>query len=69
MMSLTKDLQPPTKKFSSSADLKTPDAFEHLTQLSSAIGRGAMALVRQPKTAGFWLKSRFDIVIDQPPMC
>jgi len=41
-------------------------AFE---QLFSAIGGGAMALVRQSKTAGFRLKSRYDIFVDQPSKC
>jgi len=40
-----------------------------LEQLFSAIGGGAMALVRQWKTAGFRLKSRYDIFVEQPSKC
>ena len=41
-------------------------AFE---QLFSAVGSRAMALVRQWKTAGFRLKSRYDIFVEQPSKC
>jgi len=47
MMSLTKTPQPPTKKIFSRADQKTCRIFWGFEQLSSAIGGGAMALVRQ----------------------
>jgi len=40
-----------------------------LKQLSSAIGTGAMALVRQPKTAGFKPISRYDIFVDWLSKC
>jgi len=59
MTSLTKNPQPPTKNFFSSADQKTGRSVWAIEQLSSAIGRGAMALIRQPKTAGFRVKSRY----------
>ena len=53
MTSLTKNLQPPGTKLFSSADEKNGRPVCALEQLSSAIGREARALVRQPKTAGF----------------
>jgi len=40
-----------------------------LEQLSSAIGRGAMALVRQPKTAGFRPKSRYKYIVGRLSKC
>jgi len=40
-----------------------------LEQLSGVIDGGAMALVRQPKTAGFRLKSRYDIFVEQSSKC
>jgi len=57
MTSLTKNPQLPTKKFFQVQ--KTCRPVLALEQLSSAIGGGAMALVRQPKIAGFRLKSRY----------
>jgi len=36
---------------------------------SSAIGREAMALVRQPKTAGFRPKSSYDIFVCRLSKC
>jgi len=59
MTSVTKNPQPPTKKFFSNAIYQTGQSVWALEQLSSAIGRGAMALVRQPKTAVFlgWNRS------------
>jgi len=53
MMSVTKNLHPPNKKFFSSAIYLTGRSVQGLEQLSSAIGRGARALVRQLKTAVF----------------
>jgi len=50
MTSFTKNLQPPTKKFA-------------IEQLSSAIGGGAMALVKQLKTAVFRPKSRYEYIV------
>jgi len=47
MTSLTKNSQPPTKKFFLSADQKTCRILWGFEELSSAISRGAMALVRQ----------------------
>jgi len=52
-MLLTKNLQPQPKNFFSSADWKTGWSVWAIEQLSSAIGGEAMALVKQPKTAGF----------------
>jgi len=51
MISLTKNPHLPTKKFFSSAILKTGRSVWAFEQLSSAISGGSMALVRQPKTA------------------
>jgi len=62
MTSLTKNPQPLIKKFFSSADEKTGRSVWVLEQLSSATGGGAMALVRQPKTAGFRPKSRYNTI-------
>jgi len=36
---------------------------------TSAIGGGTMALVKQPKTAGFRLISRYDILVDRLSRC
>jgi len=69
MTSLTKNLQSPTKNFFSSADCKTGLSVWVLEQLSSAISSGSMALVRQPKTAGFWQKSRYDIFVERLSKC
>jgi len=52
MTSLTKNPQTPTKKLFSSTDYKTGRSVWALEQLSSAIGRGAMALLRK-LTTGF----------------
>ena len=56
MMSPTKKFAIPNQRFFSSA------RFE---QLSSAIGGGAMALVRQLKNAGFRPKSRYNTFVDR----
>jgi len=53
MMLLTKNPQIPTKNSFSSADQKTGRSVWALEQLSSTIGGGAVALVRQLTTAGF----------------
>jgi len=50
MTSVTKNLHPPTKKFFFECNLEGRSIWA-LEQLSSAIGGGARALVRQPKTA------------------
>jgi len=42
-----------------SAEEKICRVFEGFEQLSSAIGGGAMVLVRQPKIVGFRPKSRW----------
>ena len=55
-----RNLQP--KNFFSSAHKKTDRSIWAFEQLSSAIGSEAMALVRQPKTAGFRLKSRYEYI-------
>jgi len=70
MTALTKNLQPPTKKiFFSSADEKTCRIFCGIEQLSSAIGGGAMALVRQPKTAGFRPISKYEYIVPRLSRC
>ena len=56
MTSLTKKSAPPTLKFFSSAIYQTGRSVRALEQLSSAIGRGARAFIRQPKTAVFQAK-------------
>jgi len=38
-------------------------------QLSNAIGRRAMALVRQLKTGGFRPNSKYDIFVDRVSRC
>jgi len=53
MTSVTKNPQPPTKKFVFESNLLDWCSVSALEQLSSAIGGGARALVRQPKTAVF----------------
>ena len=62
MTSLTKNPQHPTKKI----------FFEFIQMYHSfptqSVG-GAMVLVRQPKTAGFRPKSRYDIFVDQFSKC
>jgi len=53
MTSVTKNLQPLTPKFFSSAINQTGWSVWVLEQLSSGIGGRARALVRLPKTAVF----------------
>jgi len=53
MTSLIKNPHPQPKNFLRSADKKTGRSVWAIEQLSSVIGRGAMALVRQPETAVF----------------
>ena len=59
-MTSLKKSSPPTKQFFSSADQKTGQSVWATEQLSSAISGEAMALVRQPKTAVFRLKTRYE---------
>jgi len=54
-MSLTKNTSPKVKIFFEYNLLDWPTVWA-VEQLSSAIGRGARALVRQPKTAVFFAK-------------
>ena len=61
MMSVTKILHPQQKKYFSSAIYQTGRSIWALEQLSSAIGGGARALVRQPKTAVFQAKIKVRI--------
>jgi len=68
-MSLTKNSQTPNQKFFFECRLVDPWCIRALEQRSSTIGGGAMALVRQSKTAGFRLKSGYDIFVDQPSKC
>ena len=68
-MSLTKTPHASTKKFLSCADKKTGRSVSAIEQLSSAIGRGAMALVRQLKTAGFRPKSRYEYIVRRLTKC
>ena len=57
MTSLTKNPHPPGKKFFSNAIYLTGRSFWAVEQLSSAIGGGARALVRQLKTAVFFYEN------------
>jgi len=52
-MSFTKNLKPQPKNVFTSAIYWTGRSVYALEQFSSAIGGGARALVRQPKTADF----------------
>jgi len=45
------------------------DPFWGFEQLSSAIGRGAMALVMQLTTAGFGLVSKYEYIISWLSKC
>jgi len=69
MTALTKNLQHPSKKIFLSADEKTGWSVWALEQLSSAIGRGAMELVRQLKTAGFRPQSRYEHIVRRLSKC
>jgi len=53
MTSVTKNLHPRPKIFFRVQSTRLTDPFEALEELLSAIGGGARALVRQPKTAVF----------------
>jgi len=50
MTSVTKNLHPRPKFFFRVQSTRLTDPFEALEELLSAIGGGARALVRQPKT-------------------
>jgi len=63
MTSLTKNLQPPGTKLFSSADEKNGRPVCALEQLSSAIGREAMALVKQLKIASFRPISKYKHIV------
>jgi len=65
MTSLTKNQQPPTKKNFFRVQTRRRAEFWGFEQPSNAIGGGAMALARQPKTTGFRLKSRYDIFVER----
>jgi len=62
MMSLIKNPQPSTKKLFKCGLEDWPIRLS-LEQFSSTIGRGARLLVRQPKTAGFRLKSTYEYIV------
>ena len=64
-----KKFAPPTKKIFFECRLEDWPTVWALEQLSSAIGGGAMVLVRQPKTTGFRLKSRYDIFVGRFSKC
>jgi len=69
MMSLTKKSATTNQKhFFQVQTRRLSKSFEGLNS-SLAMGRGAMALVRQPKTAGFRLKSRYNIFVDRLSRC
>jgi len=65
MTSLTKNLQLTIKKFCFWVQTKSrrlADLFEPLNSSLARIGGGAMALVRQPKTAGIRLISKYKCI-------
>jgi len=62
-------MQPPTKKLFLPADEKTGQSIWTIKQLTGAIGGGAVALVKQPKTAGLRPKTRYDTFTDRLSMC
>jgi len=67
-MSLTKNPQTPTKKFSFECNLEDcPIRLSPWTAFSSAIGGGARALVRQLTTAGFRLISKYEYIMYRNP--
>jgi len=68
MTSLTKNPQPQPKIFFKCRQEGWRSVWA-LEQLSRTIGGGAMALVRQPKTAGFRPKSQYDIFVDRLSKC
>ena len=69
MTSLTKNLQRWPKKFFSSADQKTGRSVWGFEQLSSTIGGGGMALVRQLTTAGFRPISKYEYIVARLLKC
>ena len=60
--------QPPNQQFFWVQSTRLADLFEPLNS-SSAIGREARALVRQPKTAFFQPKSKYEYIVDQFSKC
>jgi len=63
MTSLTKNPNPQPKKFFSSPIYWTGRSVSATEQLSSTIGEGARALVRQLKTADFRPKSKHEYIV------
>jgi len=58
---------PQAKKFFSSAIYQTGRSIWAVEQPFSAIGRGARVLVRQPKTAAFRPKSKYEYTVGWQP--
>ena len=71
MMSLTKNQQPQPKILFRVQTKRLAESFEGLNfeQLLSAIGGGAMALVKQSKTAGFRPIFRYKHIVHQLSRC
>jgi len=69
MVSPTKNPQLATKKIIFKCKLEDWPIHLNPEQFSSTISGGVMALVRQPKSAGFRPKPRYDIFIDQLSKC
>jgi len=69
MTSLKKTPQALTKIFFSNADKKPGRSVWALEQLSSAISRGDLALVRQPTTASFRPISNYEYIIPRLSKC
>jgi len=67
-MSLTKIPQPQQKIFFQVQTRRLAESYG-FEQLSRAISRGAMVLVRQPKTVGFRPISGYNIFVDWPSRC
>jgi len=63
MMPLTKNPMLKTKKNVSLQTRRLAKSFDGLEQLSNAIGEGAMQLVKQLKTAGFRLISKYEYIV------
>jgi len=64
-----KNPQPTTKKIFFHCRLEDCRIFWGFEQLSNAIGKEAMALVMQPKTAGFRLIARYEYIVHWLSRC
>jgi len=69
MTSLTKNPQPQQEKFFRVQAGTLPHSFAGLNSSLAQSAEGAMALVRQPKTDGFRLISRYEYIVHQLSRC